>query len=67
MFMEWAIGIGSFIAGLVSGFSLKVAIDVRTKKNVSMPTAVAKDSSVAQSGNVAGGHIAGGNVTTRPE
>ncbi len=65
--MEWAIGIGSFIAGLVSGFSLKVAIDVRTKKNVSTPTALAKDNSVAQSGNVAGGHIAGGNVTTRSE
>ena len=65
--MEWAIGIGSFIAGLVSGFSLKVAIDVRSRKNVSTPTAKATDSSVAQSGNVAGGHIAGGNVTTGPE
>ena len=65
--MDWAIGIGSFIAGLFSGVALKVAIDVRTKKNVSTPTAVAKDSSVAQSGNVAGGHIAGGNVTTGRE
>lgn len=65
--MEWAIGIGSFIAGLFSGVTLKVAIDIRTKKNVSTPTAVAKGSSVAQSGNVAGGHIAGGNVTTGRE
>lgn len=65
--MEWAIGIGIFLAGLVSGYSLKVAIDVRVKKNVSTPTAQATDGSVAQSGNVAGGHIAGGNVTTGPE
>jgi hypothetical protein len=65
--MEWAIGIGSFIAGLFSGVTLKVAIDIRTKKNVSTPTAVAKDNSVAQSGNVAGGHIAAGDVTTGRE
>lgn len=65
--MDWAIGIGSFIAGLFSGVTLKVAIDIRTKKNVSTPTTIAKDSSVAQSGNVAGGHIAGGNVTTGRE
>lgn len=65
--MEWAVGIGSFIAGLFSGVTLKIAIDVRSKKNVSTPTAVAEDSSVAQSGNVAGGHIAGGNVTTGRE
>lgn len=62
--MDWAIGIGSFLAGLFSGIALKIAIDVRTKKNVSTAKAVANDSSVAQSGNVAGGHIAGGNVTT---
>lgn len=65
--MEWAIGVGSFIAGLASGFSLKVAIDVRSKKNVSTPTAQATGGSVAQSGNVAGGHIAGGDVTTRSQ
>lgn len=65
--MEWAIGIGIFLAGLVSGYSLKVAIDVRLTKKVSTPTAQAKDGSVSQSGNVAGGHIAGGNVTTGPE
>jgi hypothetical protein len=65
--MEWAVGIGSFVAGLVSGFTLKVAIDVRSKKNVNAPTATAKDASVAQSGNVAGGHIAGGNITAKPE
>jgi hypothetical protein len=65
--MEWAFGIGIFLAGLVSGYSLKVAIDVRVTKKVSTPTAQAKDGSVAQSGNVAGGHIAGGNVTTGPE
>jgi hypothetical protein len=66
-FMEWAIGVGSFLAGLVSGYSLKFVIDVRTKKIVSSPTALATDSSVAQSGNVAGGHIAGGNITTGRE
>jgi hypothetical protein len=65
--MEWAIAIGSFVAGLVSGFTLKIAVDVRSKKNVSTPTAMAKDASVAQSGNVAGGHIAGGNITTGAE
>lgn len=65
--MEWAIGVGIFLAGLVSGYSLKVAIDVRVTKKVSTPTAQATDGSVAQSGNVAGGHIAGGNVTTGPE
>lgn len=65
--MEWLVGIGSFIAGLFSGVMLKIAIDVRTKKSVSTPNSIAKDSSVAQSGNVAGGHIAGGNVTTRHE
>lgn len=65
--MEWAVGIGSFIAGLFSGVTLKTVIDVRSKKSVSSPTAVAKDGSVAQSGNVAGGHIAGGNVTTGRE
>lgn len=65
--MEWAIGVGSFIAGLVSGFSLKFAIDVRSKKSVSTPTAKAKDGSVAQSGNTAGGHIAAGNITTGSE
>jgi hypothetical protein len=65
--MEWAIGIGIFLAGLVSGYTLKVAIDVRVTKKVSTPTAQASGGSVAQSGNVAGGHIAGGNVTTGPE
>jgi hypothetical protein len=64
--MEWMIGVGSFLAGLVSGFSLKMVIDVRSK-NVSTPTAQAMDGSVAQSGNVAGGHIAAGDITTRPE
>ena len=65
--MDWAIGIASFIAGLASGFTLKVAIDFRSKKNVSSSTAEAKGGSVAQSGNVAGGHIAGGNISTGPE
>lgn len=65
--MEWLVGIGSFIAGLFSGVMLKIVIDVRTKKSVSAPSSIAKDSSVAQSGNVAGGHIAGGNVTTGRE
>ncbi|WP_146144799.1 hypothetical protein [Phreatobacter cathodiphilus] len=67
MFMEWAIGVASFLAGLVSGFSLKLAIDVRNRRNVSAPTAAANDGSVAQSGNFAGGHIAAGNVTTGRE
>lgn len=62
--MEWAIAVAIFVAGLLSGYTIKVALDIRTKKSIQSPSASAKDNSVAQSGNVAGGHIAGGNIHT---
>jgi len=62
--MEWIIAAAIFVAGLFSGYAIKVGLDVRSKKSVRSPIASAKDRSVAQSGNVAGGHIAGGNIHT---
>ena len=47
-----------FLAGIASGYALKFVVDVRGS------SARAKNNSVAQSGNKAGGHIAGGDVNT---
>lgn len=64
--VEWwgYIAVG-YAFGAASGWSVKVALDYRSRKNVSSGTATARDHSVAQSGNIAGGHIAGGDVNTR--
>ena len=64
--MEWwgYIAIG-YALGVASGWSVKVVLDYRSRKNVNSGTATARDHSVAQSGNTAGGHIAGGGINTR--
>jgi hypothetical protein len=59
--MNW-VAVGSFVAGLFAGYTIKVAIDIRASSSRNKAAARATDSSVAQSGNVAGGHIAGGNI-----
>jgi len=63
--MVWIIGIVSYVAGVLSGYAIKLSVDVRTRKSVRSPVATAEDGSIAQSGNVAGGHIAGGNIHTK--
>jgi hypothetical protein len=59
--MDW-VAIGSLLAGLAGGYTIKAAVDVRANKSTGRARAVATGKSVAQSGNVAGGHIAGGNI-----
>jgi hypothetical protein len=61
--MDW-VAVGSFFAGLIAGYTVKVVVDVRANKSVGQAHAEASEGSVAQSGNVAGGHIAGGNIKT---
>jgi hypothetical protein len=62
--MDWIIAVAIYVAGFFSGYTIKVGLDIRSKRSVQSPTASASDRSVAQSGNVAGGHIAGGDVRT---
>jgi hypothetical protein len=62
--MDWIVAVAIFVAGLFSGYTIKVGLDIRSEKSVRNPTASASDGSVAQSGNVAGGHIAGGDIHT---
>lgn len=57
--MDWA-AVATFVIGLVGGYTIKAVFDIRSNKNTG--DARAKGSSVAQSGNVAGGHIAGRDV-----
>jgi hypothetical protein len=59
--MDW-VAVGSFVAGLIAGYTIKIVVDVRANKSAGRSRAKALDGSVAQSGNVAGGHIAGGNI-----
>lgn len=57
------LGVG-YALGAASGYAVKVGLDLRSQKNVHGSRAFAKDNSVAQSGNVSGGHIAAGDITT---
>lgn len=57
--MDW-LAVGTFIVGLMGGYTIKAVMNVRSNK--SSGAARASGSSVAQSGNVAGGNIAGGDV-----
>ncbi|RYF42784.1 MAG: hypothetical protein EOO38_19390 [Cytophagaceae bacterium] len=57
--MNW-IAVGTFIAGLIGGYTIKAVLNIRSNK--SHGDAKARGRSVAQSGNVAGGHIAGRDV-----
>lgn len=59
--------IGIFIAGLIGGYAIKFVIDIRMNKSSGSSKATATDGSVSQSGNTAGGHIAGGNIKTGSE
>jgi len=59
MTMDW-LALGTFIAGFFGGYSVKAVLNLRS--NRSSGSAEASDSSVAQSGNVAGGNIAGRDV-----
>jgi hypothetical protein len=61
--MDW-LAVGTFVAGLIGGYTIKIAVDIKTNNSGGRAEANATGSSVAQSGNVAGGHIAGGNITT---
>jgi hypothetical protein len=53
-----------YILGVTSGYAIKFGLDLRTQKNVNGSRAIAKGNSVAQSGNIAGGHIAAGDVNS---
>lgn len=57
--MDW-VAVGTFVAGLVGGYTIKSVMTIRSNK--SHGNAKASGKSVAQSGNVAGGHIAGRDV-----
>lgn len=57
--MDW-VALGSFFAGLLGGYTIKAVMTIRTDK--SSGNAKASGKSVAQSGNVAGGHIAGQDI-----
>jgi hypothetical protein len=59
--MDW-VAVGAFVAGLIGGYTIKIAVDIRASRTSVNAAACATDGSVAQSGNVAGGHIAGGNI-----
>ncbi|MDB5600835.1 MAG: hypothetical protein JWN71_2879 [Xanthobacteraceae bacterium] len=61
--MDW-VAIGTFVAGLLAGYTIRVAIEIRTSKKSINSTVRATHGSVVQSGNTAGGHIAGGNIKT---
>lgn len=60
--MEWAISVGIFLAGLLSGYTIKVVVDLRVNTGNRALRSDAHDRSVAQTGNKAGGHIAGRDV-----
>ena len=62
--MDWT-AVGTFVAGLFGGYTIKSVIDNRSNKIGGRQQATASNDSVAQSGNVAGGHIAGRDVKTR--
>lgn len=57
--MNW-VAVATFIAGLLGGYTIKAVLNIRS--NRSHGSARARGKSVAQSGNVAGGHIAGRDV-----
>ncbi|WP_150295564.1 hypothetical protein [Sphingobium estronivorans] len=57
--MDW-VAVGSFVAGLIGGYTIKAVMTIRSNK--SSGKAEASGASVAQSGNVAGGHVAGRDV-----
>ena len=65
--MDWPSVIGGFIAGLFGGFALKIAIDAR--RNTSIRRSKRNDSqgTVSQTGNFAGGDLAGRDINKRPE
>lgn len=65
--MDLASALGGFVAGLVSGYTIKIAIDVRGNKQHVSTSVKNADGSTIQSGNVAGGHIAGGNIHSTKE
>lgn len=56
--MDWT-AVGTFVAGLLGGYTIKSVIDNRSNKIGGRQQAFASNDSVAQSGNVAGGDIAG--------
>lgn len=61
--MDW-VAVGTFVAGLLGGYTIKTVVDSRSNKISGRPSAQASGGSVAQSGNVAGGHLAGGDIKT---
>ena len=60
--MDWAIGVGIFLAGLVSGYTIKVVVDFRVNSGNRSPSSEANDRSVAQTSNKVSGHMAGRDV-----
>ena len=65
--MDWGSAIGGFIAGLVGGFAFKVVIDARRSTNINRSEQDSSQGSVSQSGNLAGGDIAGRDITKPPK
>jgi hypothetical protein len=64
--MDWT-AVATFVAGLAGGYTIKSVVDSRSNKISGRPNAEATGNSVAQSGNVAGGHLAGGNIKIDPK
>lgn len=62
--MDWT-AVGTFVAGLLGGYTIKAVIDNRSNKIAGRQSATASNGSVAQSGNVAGGSISGRDVNTK--
>lgn len=62
--MDWTT-IASFVAGLVSGFTLKIIIDVQVRRSSQAISADARHGGVAQSNNRAGGDVIGGDKAGR--
>jgi len=57
--VDW-LAVGTFVGGLVGGYTIKAVLNIRSNK--SHGDARARGRSVAQSGNVAGGHVAGRDI-----
>lgn len=62
--MDWTT-IASFAAGLVSGFTLKIIIDVQVRRSSRDSSVNARHGGVAQSNNRAGGDLIVGDKAGR--
>lgn len=64
--MDWGSAVGGFVAGLVGGYTLKIAVDSRRTTKIDRSVRDDSQGGVTQTGNFAGGDIAGRDVNKRP-